>query len=213
MAQEMTDIVKPALLIVDDDGQLRAMLRDYLRAGGFGSDGEDPTPLYTARDLLACVKSMLRRAPTEGGVEAIGGHLQWGPLRIDFRHRRAQGAGQDLQLTAAELRILEQLMRADARPVTRAILTSKALGRRLLPTDRSLDTHISNLRRKIQRATANVALKSVRGTGYALALTDDPSLDDHLDLPLQPDADLLLQPAAAARPTPEPFAAVFTPHA
>src|SRR4029079_17682732 len=110
-------------------------------AGGFGPDGEDPAPLYTARDLLDCVKSMLRRADSTdtnrghlrrgpprhrrpASRDTVGGHLQWGPLRIDFRHRRAQAAGQDLQLTAAELRILEQLMRADARPVTRPILTS-----------------------------------------------------------------------------------------
>jgi DNA-binding winged helix-turn-helix (wHTH) protein len=185
MTQEMTDIVKPALLIVDDDGELRSMLRDYLRAGGVGPDGEDPAPLYTARDLLACVKSMLRRSADT--TDSIGGHLQWGPLRIDFRHRRAQAAGQDLQLTAAELRILEQLMRADARPVTRSILTSKALGRRLLPTDRSLDTHISNLRRKIQRATSAVALKSVRGTGYALALTDAPRAAKLAELPMPPE--------------------------
>ena len=58
--------------------------------------------------------------------------------------------------------------------MTRATLTSRALGRRLLPTDRSLDTHISNLRRKIQRTFACVTLKSVRGTGYALALADAP---------------------------------------
>ena len=172
MTQEMTEIVKPALLIVDDDGELQAMLRDYLRADGFAPGGAEATPLYTARDLLACVKAVLRRTSIEAGAEACSGHLQWGPLRIDFRHRRAQAGGFDLQLTAAELRILEQLMRADARPVTRATLTSKALGRRLLPTDRSLDTHISNLRRKIQRAAARVTLKSVRGTGYALALAD-----------------------------------------
>ena len=172
MTQEMTEIVKPALLIVDDDGELQAMLRDHLRADGLASGGAEATPLYTARDLLACIKAVLRRTSAEGG-ETSAGHLQWGPLRIDFRHRRAQAGGFDLQLTAAELRILEQLMRADARPVTRAALTSKALGRRLLPTDRSLDTHISNLRRKIQRAAARVTLKSVRGTGYALALADE----------------------------------------
>ena len=203
MTQEMTDIVKPALLIVDDDGELRSMLRDYLRTGGFGPEGEDPAPLYTARDLLACVKSMLRRADNS---DSIGGHLQWGPLRIDFRHRRAQAAGQDLQLTAAELRILEQLMRADARPVTRAILTSKALGRRLLPTDRSLDTHISNLRRKVQRATSSVALKSVRGTGYALALTDAA--------PLAKLAELSIPPEVVTLPVKESFAsAAYTPNA
>jgi DNA-binding response OmpR family regulator len=205
MTQEMTDIVKPALLIVDDDGELRSMLRDYLRAGGFGPDGEDPAPLYTARDLLACVKSMLRRSSDT--TDSIGNHLQWGPLRIDFRHRRAQAGGQDLQLTAAELRILEQLMRADARPVTRAILTSKALGRRLLPTDRSLDTHISNLRRKIQRATSLVALKSVRGTGYALALTDAPRLAKLAELPIPPETVQLT--AAAESFTP----AAYTPNA
>src|SRR5262245_12964563 len=185
--QEMTDIVKPALLIVDDDGELRTMLRDYLRTGTVGPEGEDPAPLYTARDLLACVKSMLRRSSDT--TDAIGGHLQWGPLRIDFRHRRAQAGGQDLQLTAAELRILEQLMRAAARPVTRAILTSKALGRRLLPTDRSLETHMTKRRRKSQRATSCVALKSVRGTGYALALTDAPTTTaKRPELPIPPEA-------------------------
>jgi hypothetical protein len=177
MTQEVMDIVRPALLIVDDDGELRAMLRDYLRSG-FDPAGEEAAPLYSARDLLACVKAMMRRASAEEGVDCSASHLQWGPLRIDFRHRRAQAGGCDLQLTSAELRILEQLMRADARPVTRAVLTSKALGRRLLPTDRSLDTHVSNLRRKIQRTSACVALKSVRGTGYALALADVPVRGD-----------------------------------
>jgi two-component system response regulator CpxR len=47
---------------------------------------------------------------------------------------------------------------------------AQALGRRLLPTDRSLDTHVSNLRRKIARLTDRVSVQSVRGTGYALTL-------------------------------------------
>jgi DNA-binding winged helix-turn-helix (wHTH) protein len=173
MTQELTHRVRPALLIVDEDGELRSMLRDYLRSA-LGPDAEEATPLYSARDLLACIQATMRRASAEQGLDSSPSHLQWGPLRIDFRHRRAQAGGCDLRLTSAELRILEQLMRADARPVTRAVLTSRALGRRLLPTDRSLDTHVSNLRRKIQRASARVALKSVRGTGYALALADVP---------------------------------------
>jgi DNA-binding response OmpR family regulator len=68
------------------------------------------------------------------------------------------------------MRILEQLMRADAKAVTREELMMRALGRRLLPTDRSLDTHVSNLRRKLAKYTDRVTLQSVRGTGYALAL-------------------------------------------
>ena len=172
MTHERIDIAKPALLIVDDDGELRAMLRDYLSSDSV-EPGHAHSPLFTARDLVACISAVLRRNAADSGVELSGGHLQWGPLRIDFRHRRAQIAGHDLDLTSAELRILEQLMRADANPVTRAVLTTKALGRRLLPTDRSLDTHISNLRRKILRVSGRVTLKSVRGTGYALALADE----------------------------------------
>jgi two-component system response regulator CpxR len=77
---------------------------------------------------------------------------------------------QDLELTAAELRILELLVRADTKTVTRDELMTQALGRRLLPTDRSLDTHVSNLRRKLMKGTDRVTVQSVRGTGYALAL-------------------------------------------
>ena len=71
----------------------------------------------------------------------------------------------------AELRILELLVRADTKTVTRDELMTQALGRRLLPTDRSLDTHVSNLRRKLLKVTDRVSLQSVRGTGYALTLS------------------------------------------
>ncbi|TLY59237.1 MAG: winged helix-turn-helix transcriptional regulator, partial [Gammaproteobacteria bacterium] len=62
------------------------------------------------------------------------------------------------------------LVRGDARTVSRDELMTQALGRRLLPTDRSLDTHVSNLRRKLQKHTDRVTLQSVRGSGYALTL-------------------------------------------
>ncbi len=78
---------------------------------------------------------------------------------------------QDLELTSAELRILELLVRANSKTVTRDDLMTQALGRRLLPTDRSLDTHVSNLRRKLLKVTDRVTVQSVRGTGYALVLT------------------------------------------
>ena len=62
-------------------------------------------------------------------------------------------------------------MRADTRTVTRDELMLQALGRRLLPTDRSLDTHVSNLRRKLLKHTDRVSVQSVRGSGYALTLS------------------------------------------
>jgi DNA-binding response OmpR family regulator len=128
---------------------------------------------FSPRELVARIKAVLRRSAGDAGPVASATSVQWGPLRIDLRARSATVNDHDLALTGAELRILEQLMRADAKTVTRDELMTQALGRRLLPTDRSLDTHVSNLRRKLAKYTERVTLQSVRGTGYALALTSE----------------------------------------
>ena len=124
---------------------------------------------FSPRELVARIRAVLRRIPGE----AAGGNTEilWGPLRLDLRARRADVGDQDLELTSAELRILELLVRADTRTVTRDDLMMQALGRRLLPTDRSLDTHVSNLRRKLMKHTDRINVQSVRGSGYALTLT------------------------------------------
>ncbi|MGH8171416.1 MAG: response regulator transcription factor [Steroidobacteraceae bacterium] len=121
---------------------------------------------FSPRELVARIRAVLRRMAAE--PQPVAGALAWGPLRLDLRARRAEVDGQDLELTAAELRILELLVRADTRTVSREDLMQQALGRRLLPTDRSLDTHVSNLRRKLGKLTDRVAVQSVRGSGYAL---------------------------------------------
>ncbi len=129
---------------------------------------------FSPRELIARIRAVLRRVPADG--TAAESAIQWGPLRLDLRARRAEVAENDLELTSAELRILELLVRADTRTVTRDELMLQALGRRLMPTDRSLDTHVSNLRRKLQRYTDRVSVQSVRGTGYALTLSSPRSL-------------------------------------
>ena len=126
---------------------------------------------FSPRELVARIRAVMRRAP--GEAPGAAGLIVWGPLRLDLRAHRAHAGENDLELTSAELRILELLVRADTRTVTRDELMSQALGRRLLPTDRSLDTHVSNLRRKIARHTDRVTLQSVRGAGYALTLVSD----------------------------------------
>jgi DNA-binding response OmpR family regulator len=123
---------------------------------------------FSPRELVARVRAVLRRMTVDPPT-APAGTVSWGPLKLDLRARRADVEGHDLELTAAELRILELLVRADTRTVSREELMQQALGRRLLPTDRSLDTHVSNLRRKLARVTDRVTVLSVRGSGYALA--------------------------------------------
>ena len=92
-----------------------------------------------------------------------------------FRHlhhhprREAWLGDQSLKLTNAEFVILVTLMRAPGEVVSRESLTRTALGRQLLPDDRSLDTHISNLRRKVGGdSQEDVVIRSIRGSGYVL---------------------------------------------
>ncbi|MGD8324015.1 MAG: response regulator transcription factor [Gammaproteobacteria bacterium] len=135
-----------------------------------GADDYLPKP-FNPRELLARLKAVLRRtAETDENSPA---NLRVGELRADMRRREARIGDVPLNLTNAEFVILAALMRAPGEVVSRAALTRAALGRQLLPEDRSLDTHISNLRRKINSLeNARSTIRSIRGSGYLLVSTD-----------------------------------------
>src|SRR5262249_30570346 len=83
--------------------------------------------------------------------------------------RRAKVGDEAVSLTDAEFRILELLVRSAGRVVSRSEITRRALGRKLLGLDRSVDTHVSNLRRKLgPRIESSTPLIGVRGAGYML---------------------------------------------
>jgi two-component system response regulator CpxR len=131
-----------------------------------GADDYLPKP-FNPRELLARVKAILRRTTETEGDEPI--EIKVGKLRVNLRRREAWLEEQPLKLTNAEFVILVTLMRAPGEVVSRESLTRTALGRQLLPDDRSLDTHISNLRRKLgSDSDADVVIRSIRGSGYVL---------------------------------------------
>jgi len=122
---------------------------------------------FNPRELLARVKAILRRTAEPEGEDPV--ELAVGQLRVNLRRREAWLAETPLKLTNAEFVILVTLMRAPGDVVSREALTRTALGRQLLPDDRSLDTHISNLRRKLgSDADGEVLIRSIRGSGYVL---------------------------------------------
>jgi two-component system response regulator CpxR len=122
---------------------------------------------FNPRELLARVKAILRRTAEPDSDEPA--ELVVGDLKVNLRRREAWLGEQSLKLTNAEFVILVTLMRAPGDVVSREALTRTALGRQLLPDDRSLDTHISNLRRKLgSDADADVLIRSIRGSGYVL---------------------------------------------
>ena len=131
-----------------------------------GADDYLPKP-FNPRELLARVKAVLRRT-TEAEDDSPPA-LVVGELKADLRRREATMGGVPLNLTNAEFVILTALMREPGEVVSRAALTRAALGRQLLPEDRSLDTHISNLRRKINALKDSQSIiRSIRGSGYLL---------------------------------------------
>jgi two-component system response regulator CpxR len=127
---------------------------------------------FDPRELAARLRAIHRRAQSATNDTAQTS-IELGKLKIDERRRRATWADAALELTAAELRIITLLGKAAGQPIERTELTEHALGRKLTLYDRSIDTHISNLRRKLAQAGASgIEIRSVRGTGYELLLVE-----------------------------------------
>ena len=97
-------------------------------------------------------------------------------MRLDPGTHRAHLDERDLQLTGAEFRILAILMRRAGRVVSREDLTREALGREHTAFDRSVDTHVSNLRKKLGPVgDRGTPIRNVRGAGYLLERAGDPT--------------------------------------
>jgi two-component system response regulator CpxR len=128
-----------------------------------GADDYLPKP-FNPRELVARLKAILRRSSDEPNVTQ-----EYGPWRIDSQHRQILQHAQPLKLTGAEYRLLAVLIRNAGNTTSRDVLTQQALGRRLLPSDRSLDTHMSNLRKKLCLGQDGQSpIRSIRGEGYLL---------------------------------------------
>ncbi len=136
-----------------------------------GADDYLPKP-FNPKELLARMRAVLRRANSD--AQQASREFTLGVLRLDTEILEARVDGRPIHLTNAEFRVLELLMRAPGCAQSREFLTESALGRRLSPYDRSIDTHISNLRRKLaaQRRNAGVKIRSIRGAGYVLTSSD-----------------------------------------
>ena len=134
-----------------------------------GADDYLPKP-FNPRELLARMRAILRRsASTETAIEPT--LLQVDGLELDTAARTVQQNGERIELTDVEFALLEALLHSPGKVVTREELTESVLGRKFHPFDRSLDMHISRLRRKLSGKDMDEdRVKTVRGTGYQLAV-------------------------------------------
>lgn len=133
-----------------------------------GADDYLPKP-FSPRELVARIKAISRRLSPEREENRSkeSSRITIDEVFIESNTRTATREGVDLGLTEVEFSILENLMRTAGSVVERQDLALKVLGRRLSYDDRSLDVHMSNLRRKLGSVDGSKELiKTIRGTGY-----------------------------------------------
>ena len=118
-------------------------------------------------ELAVRIRTILKRSRADRA--APDPVLAVGPIRLDTRRREASAFSRPLSLTAAEMRVLEQLLLHPGEVLSRGRLTQLALDRPVEAYDRSIDTLVSKLRRKLESAgAAPNCIGSVRGQGYVL---------------------------------------------
>ena len=149
---------------------LTARGEDQDRIAGLlaGADDYLPKPFNPA-ELAARIHAVLKRSRNTRASDPPS--LGFGNLELNVKRREVRVEGSPVALTATELRILEVLLNRKGEVLTRAELTEAAVGRPLEAYDRSIDTLISKLRRKLGLAGAEGAeIRSLRGHGYVLDL-------------------------------------------
>jgi two-component system response regulator CpxR len=146
---------------------LTARVAEQDRIDGLDAGADDYLPKpFGPNELVARVRAVLRRSGKGAAVK--GKLLELGDLKVNSRTRRVWRNGEPVELTSTEFEILDLLAREAGRIVTRDELTSLIHQRPAGPYERSLDVHISHLRKKIDKPGETPLIRTVRGVGYLL---------------------------------------------
>jgi two-component system, OmpR family, response regulator len=123
----------------------------------------------TPRELVARLRAILRRTQSVPGPDNMPDILVSGGLTMWPEQRRAEWAGEPLVLTSTEFSLLEVLLRHVGAPVSKNDLSERALGRPHARHDRSIDVHLSSIRRKLGSLPDGRSLiQAVHRQGYQL---------------------------------------------
>ena len=134
-----------------------------------GADDYLPKP-FNPRELAARLRAILRRAVVDDDPDASE-KLDIDGIQISPASRIATCDGKEMNLTSVEFELLLELLKEAGKIVKKEDLSEKVLERKLSPYDRSLDMHISNLRKKLgDRADGTERIKTIRSVGYIYTL-------------------------------------------
>ncbi len=134
---------------------------------------------FEPRELLARVRSLIRRSRLAQPIDSEKNkNFEALDLKLCTGTRQVHVKGEPVQLTSVEFTILQMLLEAEGKIVTREDISITALNRKLAPFDRSIDVHISNLRRKLGFSpNGGNRITTIRGAGYIYTALD-PSKEE-----------------------------------
>jgi len=161
VCRELRRAGNPAAIIL-----LTARAQEAERVLGLEIGADDyVTKPFSPMELCARIKAVLRR--TRPAADAV---CRFGDAEVDFARGQARRGGNRVDLTALEFRVLAVLIQAGGRLLSRTQLIDAAWGKGIAITDRVVDNHVLNLRRKLEADPAEPRfLLSVRGQGYRFA--------------------------------------------
>ncbi len=134
-----------------------------------GADDYIPKP-FNPRELIARIRAVLRRTEPRVG-ESDRRAVRVDDVALDPRSRTVTRDDTTIELTTIEFDILHALLESAGHTISRETISEKVLERRFDPLDRSIDMHISKLRRKLGgRPGGEERIKTIRGVGYIYAL-------------------------------------------
>ncbi len=147
----------------------RASEDDRVAGLEIGADDYVAKP-FSPREVVARVQALIRRT---GSQPTAPPPIVIGDLQLDLWARRARLKNRVLTLTPTEFKLLEVLGRSPGRVFTREELLARAFGPGYDGLDRTVDVHITNLRRKLEPGRQPKYILTEHGIGYRLATADD----------------------------------------
>jgi two-component system response regulator CpxR len=143
-----------------------------------GADDYLPKP-FNPRELVARIRAIQRRvevAETKPSSSAKITELTVGDLVLCTTNRTVKRGRENIELTSVEFNLLEVLLSRAGEVICRDDLVEKVLGRRLSAYDRSIDVHVSALRKKLGHFEGSTErIRTIRGVGYLYSLPESPA--------------------------------------
>ena len=141
---------------------------DYDKILGLELGADDYlTKPFNHRELLARMKALIRRLSPEGILNSDN-KLKAHGIEVHVGSQEVKIGEELVEMTATEFILLSELIKNKGQLLSKNDLNLKVLGRRMTAYDRSLDMHVSNLRKKLQSHGIENAIKTVRGNGYLM---------------------------------------------